>query len=209
MLGRYSWAVFAIVGAVAADGFELEVGAITHHWVSKDMNEDNHLIGAGYQRWELSSFINSFGDRSYSASYRWPLPARAFSFSTGVIHGYGESADWFPMHHNGEVLFVTFNVETLAESKVNLRLRLMGDATLLSVVLRPFGPSSNTSKASAKAQSGWLTLPPQAFQCADAQWVVSDSARHATDPDATAAGYQTIDGWPTKRPPKCQSRNPK
>lgn len=155
------------IGNVCADGFELEVGAATHHWVSTDLYENNRLIGTGYNRWEAATFINSFGDRSYSASYRWPL-FWAFSLSGGIIHGYGENADWFPVTLDDEVIFVTLNAETRASSVLNLRLRVLGEATMVSVVIRPPEKSATTIR------------PEPAV----------------TDPNASADEHRTNVGWP-------------
>lgn len=118
-----------------ADGFEIEVGVATHHWVSEDLQDDNQLVGAGYRRWELSTFINSFDDRSYSVSYRWEL-FWGFSLSTGIIHGYGDNADWFPVRIDDEVIFISANIEPMLDAPLSLRLRVMGEATMVSMVAR-------------------------------------------------------------------------
>lgn len=125
-------------GSAAADKFEIEIGLTTHHWVSDDLYEDNQLIGAGYRGWELATFVNSFGDRSYSAGYRWRL-SRSFSLSSGVIHGYGDNANWFPVRFDEEVIYLIFNAEPPLDEPLSLRLRVMGEATLVSVVVRPPG----------------------------------------------------------------------
>ena len=82
--------------------------------------------------------MNSFGDRSYSAGYRWQWPGW-LSLSSGVIHGYGENSDWFPLRIDEEIIYVVFNVEPKLEGPLGMRLRLMGEATMLSVVVRPVG----------------------------------------------------------------------
>ncbi|WP_108126954.1 hypothetical protein [Saccharospirillum mangrovi] len=127
---------FTIGSVYPADGLEIELGVATHHWVSEGLYEDNRLVGTGYKRWEASTFINSFGDRSYSGSYRWDL-FRGLSVSSGIIHGYGVNATWFPMRIDDEVVFVSLNAETFMQAPVNLRLRVLGEATILSLVVRP------------------------------------------------------------------------
>ncbi|PTY37224.1 hypothetical protein BGP77_08140 [Saccharospirillum sp. MSK14-1] len=127
--------VWALIPTRAED-VEVEVGLVTHHWISDDLNDENRLVGAGYKNWELSTFVNSFGDRSYSAGYRWHL-SRSFSVSSGVIHGYGENADWFPVTLDDEVIYLIVNAEPPVDGPLGLRLRLMGEATVVSLVLRP------------------------------------------------------------------------
>ncbi|MFG1498432.1 hypothetical protein ABMA57_17495 [Saccharospirillum sp. HFRX-1] len=170
----------ACLGNVSAEGLELEVGAATHHWVSKGLQEDNQLLGVGYKYWEAATFINSFGDRSYSAGYRWAL-SKSFSVSTGVLHGYSDNADWFPLTIDEEVIFVTLNAETPTQSVLNMRVRLLGEATVVSVVIRPPGKETPSIK----------TKPEPA----------------AIGPNAAAGGYRTIADWPAKPPQKYQSPN--
>lgn len=139
--------ILATLNRPVADGFELEMGLATHHWISKDMYEDNRLIGAGYKRWEFSTFVNSFGDRSYSAGRRWDL-FRGLSLSAGMIHGYGDNAYWFPLRIEEEVIFVSLNAEPPVEMPLSFRLRVLGEATLVSAVLRP-----STKRSPLKAPS--------------------------------------------------------
>lgn len=128
-----------------ADKFEIEMGLTTHHWVTEGLYENNQLVGAGFKNWELGTFVNSFGDRSYSAGYRWRL-SRSFSLSTGVMHGYGDNAKWFPFRVNDEVIYVVFNAEPPVDGPLSLRLRVMGEATLVSVVVRPLPGKKATIK---------------------------------------------------------------
>jgi len=126
----------AVAAEVQQTKFELELSLTTHHWVSEGLYEDNQLIGLGVKGWEVASFINSFGDRSYSAGRRWQL-TQYISFSAGVIHGYGDNSQWFPLTVKDEVIYLTLNAETQSESALNLRLRQLGEATMVSLVIRP------------------------------------------------------------------------
>lgn len=132
------WLVWLWSPSSLADDFEIEMGLATHHWVSEDLFEDNQLVGAGYHGWEMATFVNSFGDRSYSAGYRWDWPGW-LSLSSGVIHGYGENANWFPFRVDEEVIYVVFNIEPKISGPLSARLRIMGEATMVSVVVRPVG----------------------------------------------------------------------
>lgn len=153
------WPKFAALFLIAlpfsnqsvADDFEIEMGLATHHWVSDDLYEDNQLIGAGYHGWELATFVNSFGDRSYSAGYRWNGPGW-LSVSSGLIHGYGENSNWFPLRVDEEVIYVVLNIEPTTNGPIGARLRVMGEATMLSVVVRPVG---------ARRSLAWNRPPPQ------------------------------------------------
>ncbi len=121
-----------------ADDFEIEMGLATHHWISTGLYEDNQLIGTGYHNWEIATFVNSFGDRSYSAGYRWNWPGW-LSLSTGVIHGYRENSNWFPLRVDDEIIYVVLNAEPKFDGPLGVRLRVLGEATMLSVVVRPIG----------------------------------------------------------------------
>jgi hypothetical protein len=91
---RYFIIALFLIGSASADGLELEFSLMTAHLVTSGMNNNNALIGLSYDNWEASTFINSCGDRSYSASRRFHLN-HGFSVSAGAIHGYGDNAKFF------------------------------------------------------------------------------------------------------------------
>lgn len=117
-----------------ANAEELEIGLVTHHWVTKGMNEDNRLVGVHYKGIEAASFINSFGDQSYLLGGRIDLPYN-FSLSGGFIDGYGSNSKWFPVRIDDTVVYGSINYTLPVTEHVGVRFRQMGKLGMISLVI--------------------------------------------------------------------------
>lgn len=99
-------------GAPQQDYWYLQTSAYTQHW-KHDPDHNNHQDLAGLERnyadgqlWGLSTFRNSFSQRSYYAyagkaweNASWPVYAK---LSGGLIQGYkGKYKDKIPLNHFG------------------------------------------------------------------------------------------------------------
>jgi len=131
---RYFIIALFLIGSASADGLELEFSLMTAHLVTSGMNNNNALIGLSYDNWEASTFINSYGDRSYSASRRFHLN-HGFSVSAGAIHGYGDNAKFFYARVDEAFLFASVNYDIPVNDHFGLRARLMGRAIVFNIVL--------------------------------------------------------------------------
>lgn len=124
-----------LCGSVVADkGLEVEIGLMTHHWISKGVNNDTELVGVHYRGFEVGTMRNSFGDRSYIAGYRFDL-SEGWSLSVGAIHGYGDNAKVYTVRFGETVLYPSINYTHRLSDHLSIRVRQMAEVSLVGVVV--------------------------------------------------------------------------
>lgn len=106
-----------------------------------DYNEDNHIIGLSVNRWVVSTFVNSYDDRSYSfgrnfRTRKWkPYGDRLYgraNFLVGAVYGYDEHLPDIAGFTPGalpmlEVGYDRFSVDTIV---------IPSDSTVMSILLK-------------------------------------------------------------------------
>lgn len=117
--------------SMATQAAELEFGLITHHWKTRGLNENNHLVGVEWRGVEASTFVNSYEDRSYSLGYRFEI-GLGWSVSVGAIHGYGENAKWFPIRAREMVFYPMINYTASISDHFSFRFRAVTNRIFLA-----------------------------------------------------------------------------
>lgn len=72
----------------------------THHLGSNSRNQDNYIYGVRYHRYEVSTMINSFDNRSYIVSYHKKWAVNDFidiGTRAGFITGYTKDENKFQL----------------------------------------------------------------------------------------------------------------